>query len=191
MPIKVLAVVPARMESSRFPGKVIHPYRGRPLIWYLLNDIRSSRKIHQLVVATDSREIKKALADYDVEVVMTGRHHRTGTDRANEAARKVGGDIIINIQADNYGLKGTLLDRVINSSGSTFLTTIVRFLLPDAGSPIGWVGMNRSDGLLFTSNSSSSHKSTFVTLGYAALLPAVAIFGASKLGPSREAPSPN
>ncbi len=84
-----------------------------------------------------------------------------------------------------------MLDRVINNSGSTILTTVVRFLLPDAGSPIGWVGMNRSDGLLFTSNSSSSHKSTFLTLGYAALLPTVAIFGASKLGPNREAPSPN
>ena len=115
MAIKVLAVVPARMESSRFPGKVIHPYRGRPLICYLLDDIRRSRKIHQLVVATDSREIKGALADYDVEVVMTKSHHRTGSDRANEAARKVGGDIIINIQADNFGLKGALLDRVINS----------------------------------------------------------------------------
>lgn len=115
MAIKVLAVVPARMESSRFPGKVIHKYRGRPLIWWLLNDIRRSRKIHQLVVATDSREIKAALADYDVEVVMTKSHHRTGSDRANEAARKLGGDIIINIQADNFGLKGALLDRVINS----------------------------------------------------------------------------
>lgn len=84
-----------------------------------------------------------------------------------------------------------MLDRVINHGGSTILTTVVRFLLPDAGSPIGWVGMNRSDGLLFTSNSASSHKSTFVTLAYAALLPAVAIFGASELGPSREAASLN
>jgi 3-deoxy-manno-octulosonate cytidylyltransferase (CMP-KDO synthetase) len=115
MAIKVLAVVPARMESSRFPGKVLHSFRGRPLICHLLDDIRKSRKIHQTVVATDSSEIKKALADYDVEVVTTKSHHRTGSDRANEAARKVGGDIIINIQADNFGLKGTLLDRVIDS----------------------------------------------------------------------------
>ena len=78
MATKVLAVVPARMESSRFPGKVIHPFRGRPLICYLLDDIRKSKKIHQLVVATDSREIKAALADYDVEVVTTRSHHRTG-----------------------------------------------------------------------------------------------------------------
>ena len=115
MAVKVLAVVPARMESSRFSGKVIHQYRGRPLICYLLDDIRKAKRIDQLVVATDSREIKTALVDYDIEVVTTKSHHRTGSDRANEAARKLGGDIIINIQADNFGLKGTLLDRVINS----------------------------------------------------------------------------
>jgi 3-deoxy-manno-octulosonate cytidylyltransferase (CMP-KDO synthetase) len=115
MAVKVLAVVPARMESSRFPGKVIHQYRGRSLICYLLDDIRKAKQIDQLVVATDSHEIKTALADYDVEVVTTQSHHRTGSDRANEAAKKLGGDIIINIQADNFGLKGTLLDRVINS----------------------------------------------------------------------------
>ncbi len=114
MSIKVTAVVPARLMSSRFPGKVICNYRGRPLITYLLDDIRRSRCIHRIIVATDSREIVKALSDYDVEVMITKRHHRTGSDRVSEVARRVGGDIIINIQADNFGLKATLLDRVIN-----------------------------------------------------------------------------
>ncbi|MCZ6807876.1 MAG: hypothetical protein O7F08_13045 [Deltaproteobacteria bacterium] len=81
-----------------------------------------------------------------------------------------------------------MLDRVINDNGSTIFTTIARVLLPDAGFPIGWVGANRSDGILFTSNSSSSHKSTLITLGFAALLPAVAVLGASRLEPSPEAP---
>lgn len=80
-----------------------------------------------------------------------------------------------------------VLDRVINDRGSTIVTTIVRFLLPDAGSPIGWVGMNQNDGVLFTSNSSSSHKSTLITFGYAALLPAIAVLGASRLD---RAPAP-
>jgi len=84
-----------------------------------------------------------------------------------------------------------VLDRVINDRGSTIVTTVVRLLLPDAGSPVGWVGMNRDDGVLFTSNSSSSHKSTLLTLGYAALLPAIAVLGASRLdrAPAPAAPS--
>lgn len=85
----------------------------------------------------------------------------------------------------------SMLDRVINERGSTVVSTIVRILLPDAGSPIGWVGMNRDDGVLFTSNSSSSHKSTLITLGYAALLPAIAVLGAWRLdsAPAPAAPS--
>ena len=114
MSTMVTAVVPARLDSSRFPGKVIHRYRGQPLIKYLLDDLRGSRQIDHLVVATDSPEVRAALADHDVEVVMTSRRHRTGSDRAAEVMRKIGGDIIVNIQGDNFGLNGRLLDRVIS-----------------------------------------------------------------------------
>lgn len=71
------------------------------------------------------------------------------------------------------------LDRVIEANGSSIATSIARFLLPDAGYPLGWVAKNAEDGILFTSNTASSHKSTLVTLAYAALLPALAVVGTS------------
>lgn len=74
-----------------------------------------------------------------------------------------------------------LLDRVIEANGATVTTSVVRFLLPDVGYPVGWVAQNRSDGLLVASSSPSSHKSTLLTIGYAALLPAAAVFGVSLL----------
>lgn len=134
MSTMVTAVVPARLESSRFPGKVIHGYRGRPLLMYLLDDLRGSRQIDRLVVATDSREVKAALTDYNVEVVMTSRRHRTGSDRVAEVMREIGGDIIVNIQGDNFGLKGRLLDRVISKmkrSRSIEYATLGRKLTDD------------------------------------------------------------
>ena len=76
-----------------------------------------------------------------------------------------------------------LLDRVIEANGSSMTTTIARFFLPDIGYPVGWVVTNRHDGILFTSNTPSSHKSTLLTLGYAALLPALAVVGTSMLAP--------
>jgi hypothetical protein len=79
-----------------------------------------------------------------------------------------------------------LLDRAIETDGSSITTSITRFFLPDAGYPVGWVAQNSDEGLLIASNSPSSHKSTLLTLGYAALLPAVAVIGASFLEP--EAP---
>lgn len=80
-----------------------------------------------------------------------------------------------------------LLDRVIEANGSSITTTIARFFLPDFGYPVGWVVTNREDGILFTSNTPSSHKSTLLTLGYAALLPALAVVGTSMLAPEPSA----
>ena len=74
-----------------------------------------------------------------------------------------------------------VLDRVIEMNGSSIVTSIARFFLPDVGYPMGWVARNVVDGLLVTSNSPSSHKSTLLTLGYAALLPAAIVVGASFL----------
>jgi hypothetical protein len=74
-----------------------------------------------------------------------------------------------------------VLDRVIETNGSSLTTSLTRFFLPDVGYPVGWVAGNTDDGLLITSNSPSSHKSTLLTLGYAALLPAAAVIGASFL----------
>lgn len=78
-----------------------------------------------------------------------------------------------------------ILDRVIEVNGSSMSTGIARFFLPDVGEPAGWVVRNAPNGMLFTSNTPSSHKSTLLTLGYAALLPAVVVFGASVLAPEQ------
>jgi len=76
-----------------------------------------------------------------------------------------------------------VLDRVIEANGSSITSSLARFFLPDAGYPVGWVASNTDEGLLITSNSPSSHKSTLLTLGYVALLPAAAVVGASFLEP--------
>jgi 3-deoxy-manno-octulosonate cytidylyltransferase (CMP-KDO synthetase) len=65
------------------------------------------------VIATDSREIARRVEAFGGEAVMTGAKHRTGTDRIAEAARSVSSDIVVNIQADNFGLTGSVLDRVV------------------------------------------------------------------------------
>jgi hypothetical protein len=79
-----------------------------------------------------------------------------------------------------------VLDQIIAANGSTILTTISRFFMPDAGYPVGWMAKSKEHGLLFTSNTASSHKSTLLTLGYAALLPAAAVIGASMLAPAED-----
>ena len=83
-----------------------------------------------------------------------------------------------------------IVDRTINQSGPSPGTTVARFMLPEAGFPLGWVGANQPEGLLFSSNSSSSHKSTLLTFGFAAMVPAILVTAASRLRSPREAPPP-
>jgi len=110
---KIIAVIPARINSRRFSGKVLYPYRGKPLLFYVWDEVRRARTVDRLIIATDQPEIKKAAEAFGAEVVLTSKKHRTGSDRVAEVVRKTGGSIIINIQADNFGLTGAVLDRAV------------------------------------------------------------------------------
>ena len=110
---RVVAFLPARLGSTRFAGKLLHPHLGKPLLFHVWNQVRKSRLIDRVAVATDNPLIAEAAESFGAEVVMTSKRHQTGSDRVAEAARKTGGQIVLNIQADNYGLKPAVLDRVI------------------------------------------------------------------------------
>jgi len=115
MAVRVIAVIPARLGSRRFPGKVLYPFRGKPLLYYVWREVRRSKRIDRLVVATDSAEIARAAEQFGAEVFRSTRRHATGSDRAAEVASRIDGDFILNIQGDNFGLTGRLLDRTISS----------------------------------------------------------------------------
>ncbi len=78
-----------------------------------------------------------------------------------------------------------VLDGVIEANGSSITTSLVRFFLPDIGTPVGWVASHAENGLRITSNTPSSHKTTLLTLGYVALLPGLAVIGSSMLAPEQ------
>lgn len=112
---RVLAVIPARLGSKRFSDKVIYPFNGKPLLFYVHREVSKAKEIDRVVIATDSDRIAAAAKKFGAEIVKTSARHQTGSDRVAEVARKIGGDIIINIQADNFGLKGVVLDRMIRN----------------------------------------------------------------------------
>lgn len=110
---KVLAVIPARLGSSRFPGKVLYEFEGKPLLWYIWREVSRAKRIDRVIIATDSREVFDCGEQFGAECSLSGKKHRTGSDRVAEVARKQKPDIVVNVQADNFGLKGTVLDRVV------------------------------------------------------------------------------
>ena len=134
MKAKVLAVIPARLQSRRFPNKVLYPYHGMPLLYYVWQEVCSAGAIDRLVIATDSREIEREATGFGAEVFRTSTRHKTGTDRAAEVAESLDGDIILNIQADNFGLRHAVLGRVIKqmkSDRSIEVATLARRIESD------------------------------------------------------------
>ncbi len=106
----VVAVIPARIGSRRFPRKVLYPYHGKPLLYYVWNEARKAKLVDRLLIATDNQEIAEVSSDFGAEVVLTRSGHHTGSDRVAEVARRYAGSIFINLQADNLGLHQSMLD---------------------------------------------------------------------------------
>lgn len=106
--MKAIIVIPARYDSSRFPGKMLHPINGKPLIWWTA--FQASLTGLATYVATDDERIAEAVKDLPVSVIMTSKHCRNGTERVAEAFEKLGDeneeyisqiDMVINWQGDN------------------------------------------------------------------------------------------
>lgn len=96
----VVAIIPARYESTRLPGKPLLEIAGRPLILHVVDRVRQVPSLQRIIVATDDERIRAVVAAAGAEAVMTSPSHRTGTDRLAEAAAGLDADIIVNVQGD-------------------------------------------------------------------------------------------
>lgn len=111
--MKIIGVIPARFESSRFPGKPLADICGKPMIWWVYCQCRKVEDFDAVYVATDSDKIFSTCKELGVEVMMTSDRHRTGTDRIGEVARKIPADLIVNIQGDEPLLEPSTIKAAI------------------------------------------------------------------------------
>ncbi len=99
--MKVLAVIPSRIGSTRLPEKPLILLNGKPLIQHVYEGAKKSRQIDELVVATDSQKIFDCVKSFGGKVLMTSPDHPTGSDRIWEVAENHPGHaIVLNIQGD-------------------------------------------------------------------------------------------
>jgi 3-deoxy-manno-octulosonate cytidylyltransferase (CMP-KDO synthetase) len=99
-PLQTVALIPARYESTRFPGKPLADIAGRPMIEHVYRRAASTPGVDAVVVATDDSRIAAAVEHFGGVVRLTGSGHRTGTDRIAEVARDLPCEIVINVQSD-------------------------------------------------------------------------------------------
>ena len=108
-----IVIIPARYESTRFPGKPLAPLNGKPLILHVYENSKKSKLAKDVIVATDSDAIFKTVIEFGGKAVMTAKEHTSGTDRIAEAAGALDYDIIVNVQGDEPLVRAEMIDDVI------------------------------------------------------------------------------
>jgi 3-deoxy-manno-octulosonate cytidylyltransferase (CMP-KDO synthetase) len=98
--MKYAVIIPARYQSTRFPGKPLVDIIGKPMIQHVWERCCKAVGCDKVYVATDSIEIKNVAIDFGAQVIMTSSNCLTGTDRLAEANIKLDCDFIINVQGD-------------------------------------------------------------------------------------------
>jgi 3-deoxy-manno-octulosonate cytidylyltransferase (CMP-KDO synthetase) len=112
--MKITGVIPARYQSSRFPGKPLAPICGKPMIWWVYQQASKVPGFDELCVATDSDQIYEACKELSIPVVMTKDTHPTGTDRLGEIAEKSDSDFFVNIQGDEPLIEPSVIRTIID-----------------------------------------------------------------------------
>jgi 3-deoxy-manno-octulosonate cytidylyltransferase (CMP-KDO synthetase) len=112
-PPQVVAVIPARYEATRLPGKPLADIAGRPMIEHVYRRAAASRGVDAVVVATDDERIASAVRGFGGIVAMTGATHRTGTDRIAEVAAGLPCEIVVNLQGDEPLIEPETIEAVI------------------------------------------------------------------------------
>ena len=107
-----LGIIPARLDSTRFPRKIIHLLNGKSIIQHVYDSAKQSKYLDKLVIAIDSEETKSHI-DSSCDTILTSVDHNSGTDRVAEVSQKFDCDIIVNIQGDEPKIDPDIIDNLI------------------------------------------------------------------------------
>lgn len=108
--MKIAAVIPARMGSTRFPGKPLAKLRGKPMLQHVFERTRQCRALDEVCIATCDKEIAHAAEAFGAKVVMTSDAHERASDRVAEAAKTVKADIYVMIQGDEPMIEAEMIE---------------------------------------------------------------------------------
>ena len=133
--LKVLAVIPARMGSTRLSGKPLATIQGKPMVRLVYENAVGTELFEEVIVATDDEKIRDAIVDGGGKAMMTSPDHPSGTDRVAEVASKTSAEIIVNIQGDlpfvNHALLAPLVGAIVSENAISMATIAVPIRDPD------------------------------------------------------------
>ncbi len=118
VPLRALAVIPARWGSTRFPGKPLALLAGRPLVQHVVEAAQRSGAFERVLVATDDERIAEVVAGFGGQVERTSAQHRSGTDRVAEVVARLPSeapDVVVNLQGDEPLVDPASLRRLVQA----------------------------------------------------------------------------
>jgi 3-deoxy-manno-octulosonate cytidylyltransferase (CMP-KDO synthetase) len=110
--VKIVVCIPARYDSTRFPGKVLAQDTGKYLIQHTYEQALQAKLPQRVIIAADDEKIVAAAAEFGGECVLTSPDHQSGTDRIAEAVRNLDADIVINVQGDEPEIDPAHIDHL-------------------------------------------------------------------------------
>jgi 3-deoxy-manno-octulosonate cytidylyltransferase (CMP-KDO synthetase) len=128
--VKIIAIIPARYESSRFPGKPLLDICGKIMIERVYMQAKKVAEFGEVYIATDDERIYSACKEREMNCVMTSNKHETGTDRIGEVAERIPADIYVNIQGDEpliepETIRAAITPFIQNSNPSVLVTNLM------------------------------------------------------------------
>jgi 3-deoxy-manno-octulosonate cytidylyltransferase (CMP-KDO synthetase) len=131
--VPAIAVIPARYQSSRLPGKALADIGGRPMIEHVYRRAAAARSIASVIVATDDERIYRAVQSFGGVAHMTSPSHQSGTDRIAEIAADLRATVIVNVQGDEPLIEPEMIDQAVApfSSDATLMMSTLRRRIDD------------------------------------------------------------
>lgn len=112
--MKVVGMIPARLQSSRLPEKALVDIEGLPMVIHTCKRAQLAKSLDEVYLVTDNEKIRQAGESNGVKVIMTGTHHKSGSDRLAEACTYVDCDIIVNVQGDEPLVDPGHIDAIVD-----------------------------------------------------------------------------
>lgn len=113
--MKTIIIIPARYDSTRFPGKPLADICGKPMIWWVYHQCKKVKKADLVYVATDDERINKMCESLSIPVIMTDKGITTSTERAYQVAKKIDADVYVVVNGDEPLISPNEIDEIIPS----------------------------------------------------------------------------
>ena len=125
---KIVGIIPARYQSSRLPGKPLKDICGKPMIWWVYQQVKKVAEIDEVFVATDNEKIEEVCKNYEMSVIMTKDNHPTHIHRLQEVSDKIKSDLYLCICGDEPLIEPNIISKAIpqNYNNEYIVSNLIR-----------------------------------------------------------------